>query len=393
MKTLFLECNMGAAGDMLMASLWELIDDKANTLEHIKSIGLPHTSISFDNTVTCGISCTKAHVVVKGEEEGHDPPHNTADHHFTLSDVCGIIDSLNVSDSVKSKAKTVYNTIASAESRVHNTDVTMVHFHELGMLDAIADVVVCCFLIEELNPDKIIASPVNVGSGTVKCAHGVLPVPAPATAQILIGIPYYKSNVNGELCTPTGAALLKVFADDFSDMPEMIVKSIGYGAGSKTFEQANCIRAFLGVTKSGFSDEVLELVCNVDDMSAEELSFACEKLFSAGALDVFNQPAYMKKGRLGTVVTVLCREEDKRKITECIFKYTTTIGIREHLCKRYVLDREEEVIESPLGEIRTKRSSGYGVCKIKYEFDDVKKVANEKNMSLFEVKSFLKNNR
>ncbi len=393
MKTLFLECNMGAAGDMLMAALWELTEDKETALECIHSIGLPHTSISFDNTVTCGISCTKAHVVIAGEEEEKNHTHNASHHHFTLSDVYGIIDSLNISDNVKGKSKSVYSTIAAAESKVHNTDVSMVHFHELGMLDAIADVVVCCFLIESLNADKIVVSPINVGSGTVRCAHGLVPVPAPATAQILIGIPYYQSHISGELCTPTGAAILKTFADDFSDMPVMTVKSIGYGAGSKEFEQANCIRAFLGETENNFSDEVIELVCNVDDMTAEELSFACEKLFSSDALDVYTQPAYMKKGRLGTVITVLCREENKKNIIKCIFKYTSTIGIREHICKRYVLDRKEELIKSPLGEIRAKCSSGFGVEKIKYEFDDLKRIADEKNMSVFEVKKLLKNNK
>lgn len=393
MKTLFLECNMGAAGDMLMAALWELTEDKETALECIRSIGLPHTSISFDNTVTCGISCTKAHVVIAGEEESHNHTHNASHHHFTLSDVYEIIDNLNISDNVKEKSKSVYSTIAAAESKVHNTDVSMVHFHELGMLDAIADVVICCFLIEELHPDKIIVSPINAGSGTVKCAHGILPVPAPATAQILIGVPYYKSNISGELCTPTGAAILRTFADDFSDMPEMTVKSIGYGAGSKEFEQANCIRACLGETENNSSDEVIELVCNVDDMTAEELSFACEKLFSLDALDVYTQPVYMKKDRLGTVITVLCKEENKKNIIKCIFKYTSTIGIREHICRRYVLDRKEELIKSPLGEIRVKCSSGFDVEKIKYEFDDLKRIADEKNMSVFEVKKLLKNNK
>lgn len=393
MKTLFLECNMGAAGDMLMAALWELTEDKETALECIHSVGLPHTSISFDNTVTCGISCTKAHVVIAGEEEEQNHTHNASHHHFTLSDVYEIIDSLNISDNVKEKSKSVYSTIAAAESKVHNTDVSMVHFHELGMLDAIADVVVCCFLIESLNADKIVVSPINVGSGTVKCAHGLVPVPAPATAQILIGIPYYQSHISGELCTPTGAAILRTFADDFSDMPEMTIKSIGYGAGSKEFEQANCIRAFLGETENNSSDEVIELVCNVDDMTAEELSFACEKLFSSDALDVYTQPVYMKKGRLGTAITVLCREENKKNIIKCIFKYTSTIGIREHICKRYVLDRKEELIKSPLGEIRAKCSSGFGVEKIKYEFDDLKRIADEKNMSVFEVKKLLENNK
>lgn len=391
MRTLFLECNMGASGDMLMAALWELVNDKELMLERINSIGFPHTSISFDKTVTCGISCTKAHVVINGEEEGYVNTNHSSSHHITLSDVSGIIDGLNLTDSAKKRSKAVYNTIAEAESRVHNTDVSMVHFHELGMLDAIADVVVCCFLIEELNIDRIIVSPVNVGSGTFKCTHGILPVPAPATAQILVDVPYYKSSIESELCTPTGAALLKNFACDFSDMPEMTVKALGYGAGNKDFEQANCIRAFLGESENNSVDEVVELVCNVDDMTAEELSFACERIFLSGALDVYTQPVYMKKGRLGTAVTVLCRKESKHSIIECIFKHTSTIGLREHICKRYILDREENYIRSQLGDVRAKCSYGYDVCKIKYEFDDLKKIADEKNMSISEVKKLLQN--
>ncbi|MGN1202804.1 MAG: LarC family nickel insertion protein, partial [Eubacterium sp.] len=244
MKSLFIECNMGIAGDMLNAALWELIADKEGTLQEIKKIGIPKTNICFEKAVTCGISGTSAKVIIDGWEEGNPYPSGYDSHHKhkSLSEINSIIDGLNVSNSVKEKSKSVYSIIANAESKVHNADVSAVHFHELGMLDAIADVVVSSFLIDKLRLERITVSPINVGSGSVKCAHGVLPVPAPAAAEILKGVPYYKSEIKGELCTPTGAALIKAFADEFSQMPTMTVEKIGYGIGSKKFEQANFVR-------------------------------------------------------------------------------------------------------------------------------------------------------
>ncbi|MCH5321574.1 MAG: nickel pincer cofactor biosynthesis protein LarC [Eubacterium sp.] len=389
MKTLFIECNMGIAGDMLMSALWELIDNKESVLAEINSLGLPMTDISFENAVTCGISATRARVVIDGEEEGHTH-HSHHHHHRNLADVNTIIDSLNVKNEIKEKAKAVYQIVAQAEGKVHNADASMVHFHELGMLDAVADIVICSFLFDKLNVDKIIASPINVGSGSVKCAHGILPVPAPATAEILIGIPYYKSNINGELCTPTGAAILKAFCNDFTDMPQMTVSKLGYGIGSKEFEQANCVRTFLGEINENANDEIVELICNIDDMTAEEIAFACEILLDAGAVDVYTGSACMKKSRLGTILTVMCKKENKNDIIKLIFKHTSTIGIREHICARYILNRKIEEVNTPFGVVRSKVSSGYGVTKTKYEYDDLSMLARENNMSIDEVKKLIK---
>lgn len=386
MKTLFIECNMGIAGDMLMAALWELVEDKSKTLDEIQSMGLPDTEIHFGEKITCGIHCMKARVAIGGVEEGSDHHHHHHSHR-NLSDVCSIIDSLNLSASVKEKAKSVYDIVAQAEAKAHNTDVTMVHFHEVGMLDAIADIAVCAFLMDKLNPGKIIVSPINVGSGNVKCAHGILPVPAPAAAEILRGVPFYKSDIKGELCTPTGAALVKAFATGFSDMPVMTVDKIGYGAGDKEFEQANCVRAFLGDDTEIGRDEISELVCNIDDMTAEEIGYACEKIFDAGALDVFTQPVNMKKSRPGNLLTVLCKEENKQKVIESIFKHTSTIGIREHICGRYILDRKTEKINTPFGVVRVKVASGYLTKKYKYEYEDLKRLAQDHDMSIAQVKN------
>ncbi len=374
-----------------MSALWELVDDKSAVLEKINSIGLPFTNISFENSEACGISGTRARVVIDGEEES-ETVHAHHNHiHRKLSDVNIVIDSLNVSDVIKEKAKEVYHIVAEAEGKVHNADVSMVHFHELGMLDAVADIVICCFLIDNLKADKIVVSPINVGNGTVKCAHGILPVPAPATAEILKGIPYYKSGINSELCTPTGAAIIKAYDCEFSEMPLMTVEKVGYGIGRREFEQANCVRVFLGESENNPVDEISELICNIDDMTAEETAFAVEMLFDAGAVDVYTQPAYMKKSRIGTVLTVLCRKEDKSDIIKLIFKYTSTIGIREHICNRYVLDRKTDEINTPFGTVCAKTSAGYGVTKTKYEYEDLRRLARENNMSLRQIRNIVKN--
>lgn len=385
MKILFLECNMGIAGDMLMSALFELFDDKNKIIAEINRIGLPDTVISFNSRETCGINGTKADVVVNGVTEGDS---HIACTHRKLSDVKTVINSLNLSHRVKEKATYVFNILADAESLVHNTTPENIHFHEVGTLDAIADAVVCSFLIDKLSIDKIIVSPVNTGSGTVKCAHGVLPVPAPATAEILKGVPAYSNGINGELCTPTGAALVKCFADEFSSMPVMSTEKIGYGIGSKEFETANCVRAFLGEDDNN-SENTVELACNIDDTTAEELSFACDVLMKNGALDVCQCPAVMKKSRLGTVLSVLCSENDKQKILELIFKHTSTIGVREYKINRFTLERHIERISTPMGDADVKISEGYGVKKKKVEFEHLKKLAEDNGLSVSEVKNLL----
>lgn len=387
MKILYIECNMGVAGDMLMSALWDLVDNKEKQLNIINSIGLPYTTVSFNKVNSCQITGYHAQVMVDGEEEYANSSHH---HHIhrKLADVNDIIASLNVKDSVKDKAKEIYALIADAESKVHGETVSMVHFHEVGMLDAIADVVVCSYLIDLLKIDRIIASPINVGSGNVKCAHGILPVPAPATAQILNNIPYYKSDIKSELCTPTGAAILKSFASAFGEMPITEVTNIGYGFGTKKFEQVNCIRTFLGnCDKAAF---VSELVCNVDDMTAEELGFASEVLLKNGALDVCVESVCMKKSRPGYIVRVMCSSDEKDKFIKLIFNHTSSIGIRENICSRYVLNRKIKTVNTPYGDIHIKYADGFGVYKAKIEFDDVSRLAKENDLSFREMNECLK---
>ena len=251
-------------------------------------------------------------------------------------------------------------------------------------MDAIADVTAVCYLMDKLKADKVVASPVHVGSGTVKCAHGLLPVPAPATANILTGIPIYGGAIKGELCTPTGAALLKHFVEKFGDMPAMAVSKIGYGMGKKDFEAPNCVRAMLGESEDQ-AERILELSCNLDDMTGEAIGFAMEVLLEAGALDVFTTAIGMKKSRPGIMLTILCPGEDKEKLLPLIFKHTTTLGIREKVCNRYTLTRRTDIVQTPYGPVRKKIATGYGVERSKYEYEDLAKLARENGLPLKDV--------
>lgn len=405
MKTLYLDCGMGAAGDMLTAALLELLPDPDAFVEKLNALEIPGVQIIKEKAVKCGITGTHVSVTVHGTEEDehlHEHEHQHEDehphahahdhdhehehhHHSSMHEIEHIILNLKIPQKVLKDILAVYGLIAEAESHAHGVPVTDIHFHEVGTMDAVADITAVCMLMNEISPDEIIVSPVHVGSGQVKCAHGILPVPAPATANILRDVPIYGGSVKGELCTPTGAALLKYFAARFGDMPVMKTQTIGYGMGKKDFPAANCVRAMLGETADK-TDVVLELSCNVDDMTAEEISFASDRLFEGGAREVYTVPIGMKKSRPGTLIRVMCTEQDKEKILGLLFKYTTTIGVRETLTHRYVLERSIETLQTPYGEVRRKVSRGYGVLRSKYEYDDLSRIAKEQNISLDEVR-------
>ena len=421
MKTIYLECNMGAAGDMLMSALYEICDQKEWFLHKMNTVFAPyHIVLSPESAVSCGINGTHMKVTVDGTEEvsldvkaGHahhthaESPdasfaHEASDSaedghshtHTTYAAVCEEIASLDLPAEVKDDALAIYRLLGEAEAKVHDTTLEQIHFHEVGTLDALADVVGCALLIRTIAPEQILASPLHVGNGFVKCAHGVLPVPAPATAELLRGIPFYTGSVTGELLTPTGASILHYYVLRYLPMPTMTASEIGYGIGSKDFGIANCVRAFLGDTASYLAaeeepyscdDTILSISCNIDDMTAETIGFAAEKIREAGAVEVFTTAVMMKKNRPGTLLTVLCREAQKEAVVQAIFKHTATIGIRETLCRRYVLTRTEETVETALGPVRRKVSSGYGVQRAKFEHDDLAVLAEKNGLSLTEV--------
>lgn len=250
MKLLYLDCYMGAAGDMLMGALMALLPEPESFAERMNVMLDGRARVSCARDEKCGITGLHVSVTVNGEEEDehlHEHGHHHDHHHHTgVSEICGIIDAMDVPDAVKSDAKTVFNLVAEAEGQVHGRSVENIHFHELGTLDALVDVLGVCQLMHELAPDKVCASPVNVGSGRVKCAHGILPVPTPATELLLRGVPVYSSTVEGELCTPTGAALLRHFVTEFCRLPTMRVKDVGYGTGKRDYPAENVVRALLG---------------------------------------------------------------------------------------------------------------------------------------------------
>ena len=434
MKTLYLDCGMGAAGDMLAAALTELLPDPEAFIREVNAIGIPGVHIRREPSVKCGITGSHIAVTVDGMEEesadcfgqanetkkstgygccmeaafhghshgrGEDMPHEHPhshggesghghEHHYSsLHDIEHIVrDHLALSEKVKEDILTVYGLIAEAESAAHGVPVTEIHFHEVGTMDAVADIAMVCLLMDRLSPDEVIASPVHVGSGQVRCAHGILPVPAPATAHILKNVPIYGGKVKGELCTPTGAALLKHFAVRFGEMPVMKLQAAGYGMGKKDFEAANCVRAMLGETE-GEGDFVLELSCNVDDMTAEAVGFAMECFMAGGALDVYTVPIGMKKSRPGILIRVICREQDREGILALLFRHTSTIGVRETRMRRHVLDRRITALETSFGVVHRKESSGHGVTRIKYEYEDLAAIARERGMGIEEVKEWL----
>lgn len=378
MKTLYLDCSMGAAGDMLTAALLELMPQ---ALPRLQEMGLPGVELTAQPSVKCGIAGTHMSVRVHGQEEAEHGHHHA---HATPASVAALVSALRVPEAVKQEVLQIYDRTAQVESAVHGVPVTQIHFHEVGALDALADITAVCLLMHLLAPDRVVVSPVHVGSGQVRCAHGLLPVPAPATAQLLRGVPTYGGTIDGELCTPTGAALLTHFATSFGPQPEMCVTAIGYGMGKKDFPAANCVRALLGETAQ--EDGVLELACNLDDMPAEDIAFAMERLFDAGALEVYTQPIGMKKSRPGTALCVLCREEQRETILRLLFRHTTTLGVREARLRRHLLARSVQTVDTPLGPVRVKTAQGWGVVRKKAEYDDLATLARAGDRTLEAVR-------
>lgn len=415
MKTLYLDCGMGAAGDMLTAALLELLPDRDVFLEELNGLGIPNVTMEGETVSKCGIRGTHFSVKVGGVEEGeedheghgkdHVPEHSHGHNHEHIHEhgsghphqhrgmheIEHMISHLKMSEKVKQDVLAVYGLIAEAESHVHGVPVSEIHFHEVGTIDAVADIAAACLLMDRIGPDEVVVSPVHVGSGEVRCAHGILPVPAPATAYLLREIPIYGGSVRGELCTPTGAAILKYFASRFGEMPVMKVEAIGYGMGKKDFDRANCVRAMLG-DGGNLCETVTELSCNVDDMTAEEIGFAMERLFENGAAEVYTVPIGMKKSRPGTLIRVICKEELREEMIALLFRHTTTLGIREAVMQRYVLEREQVVLDTPYGKVQRKDSTGYGVKRYKYEYEDLSRIAREKGIGLKEARKLVEGN-
>lgn len=394
MKILYIECSMGVAGDMLMGALYELLndEDRKKFTDKMNSLGIEGLHVEAVPSVKCGINGTHMNVTIDGHEELES--HHSEHHHHhgaSMHDIRHVIDAAGISENVKKNAVEVYECIAQAESRVHGKSADEIHFHEVGSKDAMADVIGCCMLIDIIGADRIVVSPVTTGFGNVRCAHGILPVPAPATALILNDVPLRAGSIEGELCTPTGAALVKHYAEEFGNMPQMTVSRIGYGMGTKDFAAANCVRVFVGIQATRTAKTIVQLCCNIDDMTAEELGYAAELLMDEGALDVYTTAIGMKKSRPGTLLTVMCREEDRERIAGLIFRNTTTLGMRVYRCERMILERSEKTLHTEFGDVRCKEASGYGVVRSKLEYDDVRRLAKSSGRSIREIRDIIEN--
>ncbi|MCI6331199.1 MAG: nickel pincer cofactor biosynthesis protein LarC [Lachnospiraceae bacterium] len=415
MKILYLDCGMGAAGDMLAGALVSLLskEEQESFIKMINNIGVDGVKVSLSDDAKCGITGKHFKVEIDGVEEhshdvhehehhheheqehghhhehgdGHNDNDNHGHHHHGTDPFPKELETVAEKLDCPNDIQKVYELLAEAEAKVHGKDVSEIHFHEVGMKDALIDIASVVYLMNKLKVDKVVVSPVNVGFGKVKCAHGILPVPAPATAELVKEIPTYAGRFEGELLTPTGAALLKYYADEFSYQPLMNVIKCGYGTGNKNFESANVVKAVLGeVTDELISENVIELNCNVDDMSAEDMAYATKTLIENGAKDAFVTPVIMKKGRSGMLLTVLCSAIDKERFVSLIFKHTSTIGIRVKETERIILNRHEETVHTKLGDVRVKYSEGYGVKREKPEFEDLRKLAEENNISVAEAR-------
>lgn len=432
MRTLYLECSMGASGDMLLGALSELLDPPQRTefFETMNQLGLPGVQVTRRDAETCGIRGSHVSVRVGGVEEvsedvhlhaghcahpahgqehghhhghgeghfhtdpagegdshtheGHTEEHHRHHHHTSLADVEALVQGMPVPAAVKRDVRQVYALIAEAEAHAHGCEVGQIHFHEVGQLDAITDITGVCLLMHLLAPGQVAASPVHVGSGHVHCAHGVLPVPAPATAYLLRGVPAYSGQIQGELCTPTGAALLKHFVGQFGPMPVLAAEKIGYGLGSKDFGVANCLRAYLGEGE-GSLPRVAQLCCNLDDMTGESIGFAVNRLLDEGALDVFTTPIQMKKNRPGVLLTCLCGEEEAERFAQLLLTHTSTLGVRKTLCERYVMQRAQRTVDTEYGALRVKCAKGYGAEKAKVEYEDAARAAATFGVSYSQV--------
>ena len=406
---------MGAAGDMLAGALVSLLskEEQESFIKMINNIGVDGVKVSLSDDAKCGIVGKHFKVEIDGVEEhshdvhehehhheheqehghhhehgdGHNDNDNHGHHHHGTGPFPKELEAVAEKLDCPNDIQKVYELLAEAEAKVHGKDVSEIHFHEVGMKDALIDIASVVYLMNKLKVDKVVVSPVNVGFGKVKCAHGILPVPAPATAELVKGIPTYAGRFEGELLTPTGAALLKYYADEFSYQPLMNVIKCGYGTGNKNFESANVVKAVLGeVTDELISENIIELNCNVDDMSAEDMAYATKALIENGAKDAFVTPVIMKKGRSGMLLTVLCSAIDKERFVSLIFKHTSTIGIRVKETERIILNRHEETVHTKLGDVRVKYSEGYGVKREKPEFEDLRKLAEENNISVAEAR-------
>jgi pyridinium-3,5-bisthiocarboxylic acid mononucleotide nickel chelatase len=372
----YLDCQSGISGDMTLGALVDAGADLAAMNQAIESLGLPGCRLVAAEVKKRGFRA--AQVTVE-----HEPEHA----HRHLHHILKLIDAGRLSERQKDLARRIFTRLAEAEAKVHGTTVEKVHFHEVGAADSIADVVGAAVGFDLLGIERLVASPVPTGHGRITIAHGQCSIPAPATAELLRGIPLAPSNVEGELTTPTGAAILATLAESFGPMPAMTIESIGYGAGQKDFdEQANVLRLLVGRAddrSATTADQVCVLETNLDDLSGEVVGYCIGRLWEAGALDVYTTAIQMKKDRPGVKLSVICRPAEAAAVEAILFEETTTLGVRRWTADRRLLPREACRVETPLGTIEGKLSRpGGGVVRFAPEYESCRRAAIEHRVPL-----------
>jgi uncharacterized protein (TIGR00299 family) protein len=396
-QVMFFDCFSGAAGDMVVAALLDAGLPQAGLREALGSLGVGH-DITIRRVMRSGIAATHFQVdAVAIAHQGHTHEQHAADHahphgHRSLAEIAHLIGQSALSNAGKERATAMFRRIAEAEAAIHDMSIDEVHLHEVGAVDSIIDIVAAVYAMEWFAIDDVVASPLNVGSGTVRMAHGTFPVPAPATLRLLAGAPIYSSGPQAELVTPTGALIVTTYARSYGPTPPMTVRAVGYGAGTKDFAAVpNVLRVVIGdrpASPEAAPDGVLQIQCEIDDMNPQLFGPVMDRLFAAGALDVFLTPVQMKKGRPGTLVTVLARSGGREALSDILFRETTTIGLRYSEVHRDVLDRTVVAIDVPGGQVRMKVASRRGeVLNAVPEFDDCVRVAAATGRPVKEVQA------
>jgi uncharacterized protein (TIGR00299 family) protein len=400
-RTLYLDCFAGASGDMLVGAMLDSGLDFELLRSALLKLGVEGYELSLGRVDRSGISAAKFDVHLTGEPHLHGHHHNhdhshgehshghgRQSHHRSLSEIKGIISSSNLSELVKQRAQAIFQRIGEAEAKIHDVPIETVHFHEVGAIDSIVDIVGACVAFDALKIERIISSPLHVGSGTFQCAHGTYPVPGPATAELLKGIPIYSKDVEGELVTPTGAAIISTLAEGYGSMPMMKIENIGYGAGTRDYPKfPNALRAIIGELEEDADrtpGAVTIIEANIDDLNAQVFGYLMEKALAAGALDIFYTPVQMKKNRPGVLLTLLCNPPDRERMCDLIFRETTTLGVRYRNEQREILTREFVTVETEYGPIRVKvsRARDGRVMNASPEFEDCRVAAEKSGVGL-----------
>ncbi|MDQ3755846.1 MAG: nickel pincer cofactor biosynthesis protein LarC [Acidobacteriota bacterium] len=379
MKTLYFDCFAGASGDMILGALVSAGVDARLLVEHLARLNVEGFEISFETVDRSGISATRAHVQARDERQ-----------HRHLSDILKLIEASSLTESVKKRAAKIFIRLGEAEARVHNVALEQIHFHEVGALDAIVDVVGACIGFELLGVEKFMASPLHVGSGTVEMAHGRFPVPPPAVVELLRDAPIYATDIKGELMTPTGAAIISSVCEDFGPLPALRVARTGYGAGAREYGNfPNVLRVFIGESAAANETEkALVVETNIDDCSPQLIGHVMERVLAAGALDCYFTPVQMKKNRPGVLVTILCRLPDRETMFELLFSETTTIGVRCYEVERRTLDRVFVSVQTSFGAVSIKVARLNGrVVNATPEFEECRTAALRAGVPLREVEA------